>query len=140
MRTKIKTTLTIAALAVLTACGGGGDDEEIPTGGTVYERFSKNYECYNGAEQLTGAENFSFSNQSMTIVSSGSSNRISLPFVSEAADKITYGGQVAGTESVGVVLLFPGGFDYKDKKYFVQFGLSYPYTSVTNPASVRFCK
>lgn len=140
MNVKIKTTLTIAALSVLTACGGGGDDEEVPTGGTVYERFSKNFDCYNGAEQFTGVENFSFSDKSMTVVSSGSSSPVSLPFVSEDADKLTYGGKVAGTESIGAVLLYPNGYDYKGKKYYLQFGISYAYTSVTNPASVRFCK
>jgi hypothetical protein len=120
----------------LSACGGGGGDDE-PT--NVFTRYSGDLKCYNALGTFTETANFAFSEESMTLVSVGV--RIPLPRSNTSAEG-TYGyvGPIAGTARYGAVILNPAGTPLNGTTYPVTFALTYANTSTVNPYSLRACK
>ena len=136
MKTLVGLICSAGLAMTLAACGGGGGDDEPAN---VFARYSGDLKCYNALGNYTETANFAFSEESMTLVSAGV--RIPLPRASAVAEgSYGYGGEIAGTASIGVVILNPAGTPLNGTTYPVTFALTYANTSSINPYSFRACK
>lgn len=123
---------TIIASALLAACGGGSDEQD------VYQRASRDYECYNVLGTYVETLNMSFSAESMQ-VRSGGELVLTAGHPSQTDGGYGYAEALPSSLIFGLVM-YPNGKEIAGKTYGVVYAFSYPGTSTVNPYSSRLCK
>jgi hypothetical protein len=132
MKISRKSAFILLAIGLLSACGGGGEK-------SVFERFSKEYSCYNALGQFTERARFTFSEESATLISGGT------PFVTDrvrpaGGDPNSYGyARVQASGQALAIILKPSGFALGGASYPVSMALTYRFSTEPNPLTARFC-